>query len=598
MMMKKAKIIFLVGSLFFLSVPRFAARADTPSLSGEAKRFVERGVAAADAKEWTIASQAFREAQKLEPFHPKILFNLGFSYMNEGRDVLADLWLRAFLALQPDAANAAQVRKEIRRLDVAIEATSGKLIQEAMTQLEGFPDAMTADEKEAFQTPADPAALRGQKIPPDIGQRRQAALGAILFAQTATGHITEAMNFASRMNLKNISEDSLKRFFGQIQVDAGDFAGAEDTLKEIRLPAERDPLLRSLAVAEIASEKLDQAEAHAAMISAASEKAELFGILILKYVRQLEAGKAEQVLNREGFSGNEKSRLLLWIMSGYAKKGEGEKARAAAQDILSSQPADFSLTVPALAVLGRTDEALAALKQSAGDPKSWEKLPETAFLLVSLLCWDGESLRVGEVLNLLGSAKAQIEKKALFAVAVENEDVDGAVVLAKQIPSQERDALIVSFFWRLVQKGQFGKAAKLALASESDLVKARLFLKLADQVSGPESDTQKKRLRLKSFQWLIAAQDVPGLHQLARDAGRDGDGELAARADTARRAMTWIELADYFSRIPATADLRKQVEGLKLKSFDEIPYETAVSAMEWGRVPIYVKAREKDELSS
>jgi len=594
MIMKKAGIIFLIGPFLFLSVPRFAAGADTPSLSGEARRFVERGVAAADEKEWAIASQAFLEAQKLEPFQPQILFNLGFSYMNEGRDALADLWLRAFLALQPDAENAAQVRKEIRRLDVAIESTSGKLIREAMTQLEGFPDAMSADEKEAFRAPADPAALQGQKIPPDIGQRRQAALGAILFAQTATGHITEAMNFASRMNLKNISEDSLKRFFGQIQVDAGDFNGAEDTLKEIRSPAERDPLLRSLAVAEIASEKLDQAEAHAAMISAASEKAELFGILILKYVRQLEAGKAEQVLARAGFSGNEKSRLLLWIMSGYAKQDEREKARAAAQDIVNFQPDDFSLTVPALAVLGRTDEALAVLKKSAGDPKNRERLPETAFLLVSLLCWEGESSRAGEVLNLLGSAKAQIEKKALFAVDAENEDVDGAIALAKQIPSQERDALIVSFFWRLVRKKQFGKAAKLALASESDLVKDRLFLKLADQVSGPEADTQKKRLRLKSFQWSVAAEDVVGLRQLARDAGRDGDGELAARADAARRAMTWIELAGYFARIPATSNLRKQVEGLKLKSFDEIPYETAVSAMEWGRVPIYIKAREKE----
>ncbi len=574
--------------------------ADLPE---EAKRLIERGLVAADSKEWSIAAQAFLEAQKLQPLHPKILFNLGFSYLNEGRDVLADLWLRAYLALAPEAANAAQVENEIRRLDVAIEATSEKLIQEAIAQLETLPDPMTASEKEAFQTPADPAAMEGQPLPPDISRRRKNTLGAILFAQTATGRITDASNFAAQMQLTAVKVDSLKRFFGQILVDAGDFMGVENTLKEIQSQEERDLLLGSLVIGEIAAEKLDKAEEHLRLVSSPKEKSRLLDTLILKYVRQLEVEKAEQALKRTPLSDEDRRRILSSLMSGHLKKDHLDNARILAQEILAVSQTmigeDLFRAAPALAVLGRTEEALALLKKAAPKPREAENAQNTAFSMIQVLCWSGQESAAGPVLDFIRSFKSQnaqfLEKKALISISVEKGDIAKILALAKELPAGERDPLTVSIFWRFVQKELYPEAAKVVLAADSSLVKSRLFLKLANAVAGSEASAQKKEFWAQSLEWGLAAQDVIGLKELARDAARQEDRDFAASADEAARAMTWIELADYFTRVPATSDLKKQVQNLKLKSFDVVPYETALAALDWGRVCVYIRARERND---
>lgn len=606
---KRIKAAVLWQLIFILAAANAPAgeilQAQAPVLLENTRQLMQRGIAAADAKEWPTATQYFLEAQKLEPLQAKVLFNLGFSCLNEGRNVPAALWLRAYLGLNPGAPNAAQVQQEIQRLDVAIDAASGKLINEAIAQMWSLAEPMTISEKEAFQMPADPSAMQGQSLPPDMAQRRKITLGAILFAQTATGRITEAVNFAARMNLTNVNVDSLRRYFGQIQVDAGDFEGAERTLKEIESPEERDLLLSSMIIGEIAAEKLGHAEAHLAAVVSPQEKTALLNTLILKYVRQLEVEKAETLLSFQNLPQEERLKLLIRLIAGYLKKNSPEKARILAEEVLhASSPADVKqldrVTV-SLAALGRGSEAAALLQEAIAQPKRDEAaIMETAVFLISALSWSNQLDAAESVMNALaGMQSAGIEetlKTARPFFLVEKEKFEEAWNLVREIPSENRDALIVSLFWRLVQKKLYVYAAKMALASDSDLVRSRLFLKLADAVTGPEAVLQKNELRKKAFDWALAAQDVLGLKLLAGAAAREGEQDLFNRAERAAAAMTWIELADYFMRIPATSNLKSHVDSFKLKGFDIVPYDTALAALEWGRVSVYIRARERNQV--
>jgi hypothetical protein len=581
-------------------------KVSSPVLSEEARRLIQRGIVAADAREWAVASQYFVEAQKFEPLHPKVLFNLGFAYLNEGRPVLADLWWRAYLAVQPDAPNAAQVKKEVDRLDIQIESSSAKLTAEAITGLQELPDPMSPEEREAFQAPADPSALQGQKIPPDIGQRRRNTIGAILFAQTATGRITEAANFAARLNLNQVSLDSLHRYFGQIQADAGDFEGAEKTLREIRLPAERDALLGSLVTAEIAGEELADAERHLDLMTQPQQKAQYLEFLILKRVRQLEPEAAEAVVSRYALTDPDRVRITHLIMTGYLKKDLPDKARSIAEATLTgadlADPKQFGRTVPALAGAGRFSEALALLeKADAQFKKEQPQILNAAALLAQCQIWNGQDLAGLEpvlafVRRHKSPAAPPVEHRLLAGLHAEQGNIDNSAAEILQMPANERDSLPVSLFWRLVQKKLYGKAAKMALVSESPLVRARLFLRLAEAIQGPDAAFQKRELRERSLKWATEALDPVGLRELARGAARDGDSDFAARAARTAAAVNWIELADYFTRVPPTSDLKKHLESLKLQGFDLVPYGTAMAALDWGRVAVYIKARERKKI--
>ncbi len=604
-MKKMEKTARLLKAIAWPAIFILTAGVSSPALSENAHQLMQRGIVAADSKEWSTATQYFLEAQKLEPLHPKVLFNLGFSCLNEGRNVPADLWLRAYLGLNPEAPNAAEIRKEIQRLDVSVDATSGKLIEEAITQMGALADPMTVGEREAFQMPADPAAMQGQKIPPDMAQRRKNTLGAILFAQTASGRITEAVNFAARMNLANIQADSLKRYFGQIQADAGDFEGAERTLKEIQNPAERDLLLYSVIISEIASEKLDRAEANILLVSSPKDKVNLLNTLILKYVRQLEVEKAEKFLSGQNLTQEDRNFLLVRIIAGYLKKDMPDKARVFGEEVLAGSAAADSKQLDrvavALATQGRGTEAVALVQKAlAGNKLDERKISETTAFLISALCWSQNLDAAAAFISTLEGAKSPAVRETLKTARpfflVEKGEIEKAWNAVKEIPSENRDSLVVSLFWRLVQKKLYGDAARMALASDSDLVRSRLFLKLADVVTGPEAAFQKKELRNKAFGWALSAQDVLGLKLLSESAAREGNRDFSAQAGRAAGAMTWIELADYFTRVPATSNLKNHADSFKLKGFDVVPYETALAALEWGRVSVYIRARERNQV--
>jgi len=91
-------------------------------LSPEAQQSFDRGMAAAQQKDWNTAIAEFSAAQKLAPNEPRVLFNLGLAHEKAGHTVDALLWFATYLKVAPDAPNAPVIRKEIERLSHADRA--------------------------------------------------------------------------------------------------------------------------------------------------------------------------------------------------------------------------------------------------------------------------------------------------------------------------------------------------------------------------------------------------------------------------------------------------------------------------------------------
>lgn len=116
---------FCLAALLAMVTGLFASvshHADQAPLSPQGQSAFNKGVAAADKKDWAEAIKQFTEAQKLDPTSPGVLFNLGLANSEiGGRDVVAICWLEAYLAAAPQAANREQVRKHIKTLEVKVE---------------------------------------------------------------------------------------------------------------------------------------------------------------------------------------------------------------------------------------------------------------------------------------------------------------------------------------------------------------------------------------------------------------------------------------------------------------------------------------------
>lgn len=110
------------------------------TLPPQAQAELDRGLAAAEEKQWDLAIKHFAEAQNTARTNPQILFNLGLAHDKAGHELAALAWLQAYLAAAPRAPNADAIRKEIARLDIATEAkinTLAKLAIDSANKLPG-----------------------------------------------------------------------------------------------------------------------------------------------------------------------------------------------------------------------------------------------------------------------------------------------------------------------------------------------------------------------------------------------------------------------------------------------------------------------------
>lgn len=127
-------------------MPGAVVRAQAPALPDAAQLAFERGLAAAQQQDWKLAVQYFTQAERSaggpgdSGKFPQLLFNLGLAHARAGNDLPAMAWLMAYLDAVPSASNAAQVRAEIVRLDVAVESKIRKILQEAAAIARRLPE--------------------------------------------------------------------------------------------------------------------------------------------------------------------------------------------------------------------------------------------------------------------------------------------------------------------------------------------------------------------------------------------------------------------------------------------------------------------------
>lgn len=132
-----AAVVVLIGAV------AAAVAADADALPAAAREAFERGLAAAEQQQWPVAIRYFAEAQaavtredgssfRLGPSASTVFFNLGLAHAKAGHELPAIAWLQAYLAREGRPANAEAIRKEIVRLEVAIEGKIARIIQEAV----------------------------------------------------------------------------------------------------------------------------------------------------------------------------------------------------------------------------------------------------------------------------------------------------------------------------------------------------------------------------------------------------------------------------------------------------------------------------------
>jgi len=107
-------------------------------LSGTEKEYFDKGLEAAKRQAWDEALLALTKANpyRLEDKYPPVYFNLGLVFENLNAPLHAAACLQAYLALTPNAANAASVRQEIAALEKKRAAEVDAILRQAAELLE------------------------------------------------------------------------------------------------------------------------------------------------------------------------------------------------------------------------------------------------------------------------------------------------------------------------------------------------------------------------------------------------------------------------------------------------------------------------------
>jgi len=108
-------------------------------MPAEAQKAYDRGLVAADQQLWDLAITNFTAAQKLANREPRVLYSMGLAHAKAGHDLAGAAWLRAYLAMSPDAANAAAVRGEVARLEQSTSDNVKKIFAAATAAARQIP---------------------------------------------------------------------------------------------------------------------------------------------------------------------------------------------------------------------------------------------------------------------------------------------------------------------------------------------------------------------------------------------------------------------------------------------------------------------------
>lgn len=192
---------FLAGLVIAVSGALAQSTAPT-ARSPQAQEALARGFAMAQQQQWPLAIRYFRTAQQHAPTDGAVLFNLALANDKAGgRELLAAAWYQAFLAAQPDAQTAPQVKKRLVDIEIAAEIQLTRLLATAAQAAQQIPDRAVAAPalEQVARAQAEAGDLAGaQRSVAAIGNDSRApwALAQIASADAHGGNPDRALTFA------------------------------------------------------------------------------------------------------------------------------------------------------------------------------------------------------------------------------------------------------------------------------------------------------------------------------------------------------------------------------------------------------------------
>jgi len=333
-----------------------------PPLTEEVKELLAKGIAAAKEQDWDIVIKHFNAARESAPTFPVILFNLALAYESAGgRELLAIVWYRAYLASDPDSSRAQQVRVHVVELEAEVEAKIRKLVSrgKGMTTRTVSTTALSGrDRDEAYSDLVWVQSslndfVEGKETAALIKTRDYKTTAYFLLASgmAKAGDISGAKEYAAQLEALTgtYPEQSayIQRVIAEAQIKAGDLAGAKDSLKR---------------AFDIASR-----------ISRTSTKLSEIWSIGLLMVKAGDIRGAKKIAAKLDSYGSEETltgaAIYYAIVNLQAEKGNIAKARKAASRIKTSSPTkinnkDLAYYVIAKALL-KADDISGAKKAAA-----------------------------------------------------------------------------------------------------------------------------------------------------------------------------------------------------------------------------------------
>lgn len=259
------------------------ANAPTPApLPPAAQEALNNGIIAARVPDYLLAIRYFEEARKLAPAAPIIHLNLGLAESRiGGRELRAIAWFGAYLAANPDAANAAAVREQIAVLAVKNQSNLSHFItsvQSAAGQMSGYKKNEGLQRVAVLWAKAGDisAALNTADLCDDTDSQKSYAYTVVSDVQAKAGDIDGALKTAAMIarNTDDIRRDLTYLGYAhsaiaEAQARAGDPVGAQRTF---------DYVLRTLALVPDRSRELGevvQSQARSGDVSGAQKTIEL-----------------------------------------------------------------------------------------------------------------------------------------------------------------------------------------------------------------------------------------------------------------------------------------------------------------------------------
>lgn len=248
---KRAVLSWLIFAWAALNALPVFSLADPSVLAPEAQEAFQKGMVAAEQGAMDLALKYFHETQKVSPFYPPVLFNLGVALAKSGKELPAIAWLHAYLASGAAPEEKKTVEGELLKLEVAVEAKAGDVLKQAVQLADLLPQGQY-DQKEAYQQ--------------------------IYGSYAAIGDLEEAEKFRSRVGVlaadNYIRNLSLSRLAEQL-VEIGDVAKAEEVALKITAEDSGSKAWLKIAIYSAAKKDFARVEALRAKIKSIAYSSDL-----------------------------------------------------------------------------------------------------------------------------------------------------------------------------------------------------------------------------------------------------------------------------------------------------------------------------------